>query len=70
MGKPGGKRPLVRPTRRWEDNIKIDVEEMGCRVDYIDVAYDMERWLPFVNAVMNFWAPCKEMHLETSWGNF
>ena len=43
----------------------MDVEEMGLRVDYIDVARYMERWRSHVNAVMNIGVPCKEMHLVT-----
>ena len=54
----GGKRPLGRTRRRREDNIKVDVEEMGLRVEYIDVAHDMAMWRPLVNAVMNFRVPC------------
>ena len=50
-GKPEAKRPLGRPRRRWEDNIKTDV---GCEdMDWIDVAQDRDRWRAFVNAVMN-----------------
>ena len=54
MGKPEGKRPLGRPRRRWEDNIKIELQEVGCRgVDWIEVAQDRDRWRALVNAVMN-----------------
>ena len=54
MGKPEGKRPLGRPRRRWEDNIKIEAQEVGCGgVDLIELALDMDRWRATVNAVMN-----------------
>ena len=52
--KPEGKSPLGRPRRRWEDNIKMDLQEMGCGgMDWIELAQDRDRWLAFVNAVMN-----------------
>jgi hypothetical protein len=55
VGKPGGKRPLVRPMRRWEDNIKMDLQEVGCRdMDLTELAQDRNRWQALVNAVMNF----------------
>ena len=58
VGKPEGKRPLGRPKRRWEDNIKIYLQEVGCEsMDWIDVAQDRERWRALVNAVMNFRVP-------------
>jgi hypothetical protein len=54
VGKPEGKRPLGRPRRRWKDNNKVDLQEVGCGVmDWIEVAYDRERWRALVNAVMN-----------------
>ena len=55
MGKPEGKRPLERPRRRWEDNIKMDLEEMGrgCG-DWMELAQDRDRWRAFVSTVMNF----------------
>ena len=53
-----GKRPLGRPKCRWEDNIKVDLQELGCdSIDWIDVAQDRDRWLAPVNAVMNLWVP-------------
>jgi len=58
MGKPEGKKPLGRPRRRWEDNIKMDVQEVGCRgMDWIELAQDRNRWRALVYAVMNFWFP-------------
>jgi len=54
LGKPEGKRRLGRPRRRWEDNIKKDLQEVGCGgMDWIDVAQDRDRWRALVNAVMN-----------------
>ena len=52
--KPGGKRPLGRPRRRWEDNIKMDLQEVGCGgMDWIELAEDRDRWRALANAVMN-----------------
>jgi hypothetical protein len=58
MGKPDGKRLLERPRRRWEDNIKIDLREIGwCGMDWIDLAQDRDQWRALVNTVMKFWVP-------------
>jgi len=56
--KPEGKRPLGRSRRRWEDNIKTDLQEVGCRgMNLIELALDRDKWRALVNAVMNFWFP-------------
>jgi len=58
VGKPEGKRPLVRPRCKWEDNIKMDLQEVGCDgMDLIELAQDRDRWWALVNAVMNFRVP-------------
>jgi hypothetical protein len=58
VGKPEGRRPLGRPKRRWEDNIKVDLQEVGCGgVDWIELAQDRDRWWALVNAVMNVLIP-------------
>jgi hypothetical protein len=54
MGKPEGKRPLERPRRRWEDNIKMDLQEVGCGMDWIEMGQERDRWWALSNAVMNF----------------
>jgi len=54
VGKPEGKRPLGRPRHRWEENIKLDLQEVGCRgMNWIELAQDRDRWRALVNAVMN-----------------
>jgi hypothetical protein len=58
MGKPEGKRPLGRPWRRWEDNIKMDFQEVGCgAMDWIELAQERDRWRALVNVVMNLRVP-------------
>ena len=58
MGKPEGKRPLGRPRRRWEDNIKVEHQEVGggCG-DWMELAQDRDRWRALVSTVMNFRFP-------------
>ena len=58
VGKLEGKRQLGRPGCRWEDNIKMDLQEMGCGgMDWIDLAQVRDRWRALVNAAMNFRVP-------------
>ena len=58
VGKPEGKRPLVRPRRRWVDNIRMDLQEVGCGYgDWIGLAQDRDGWRKLVNAVMNLRVP-------------
>jgi ribosome biogenesis protein Nip4 len=55
---PEGKRQLGRPRRRWEDNIKMELQEIGCGdTDWIELAQDRDRWWALVNALMNLWVP-------------
>ena len=58
VGKPEGKRPLGRPRRRWEDNIKMDVQEVGGgRGDWMELAQDRDRWRVLVGTVRDFRVP-------------
>ena len=58
VGKLEGKRPLVRPRRRWVDNIRMDLQEVGCGyMDWIGLAQDRDRWRTLVSAVMNLRVP-------------
>ena len=58
MRKPEGKRPLGRPRRRWEDNIKMDIKEMECGgMDLIELVQDRDRWRAVLNAVINLRVP-------------
>jgi len=58
LGKPEGRRPLGRPKHRWVDNIRMNLQEVGCGyMDWIGLAQDRDRWRTLVNAVMNFRVP-------------
>jgi len=55
---PEVKRPRGRPSRRWEDNINMNLYEVGCRsMEWTALAQDRDRWRALANAVMNFWVP-------------
>jgi len=55
VGRPEGRRPLRRPRRGWENNIKINIQELGWGgMDWIDLAQDRDRWLALLNAVMKY----------------
>ena len=58
VGKPEGKRPMGRPRRRWDDNIKMDLREVGGGLgDWMELAQDRDRWRALVSTVMNFRVP-------------
>jgi hypothetical protein len=58
VGKPEEKRPLERPRRRWEDNIRMDLREIAWGdMDWIDLAQDRDQWMALVNTVMNLRVP-------------
>jgi hypothetical protein len=58
VGRPEGRRPLGRPRRRWEDNIKMDLQDVGWGgIDWIELAHDKDRWRAVVNAVINLRVP-------------
>jgi hypothetical protein len=67
VGKPEGKRPLGRPRRRWEDNINMDLQEVGCgSVDCIELAQDKDRWRALVTVVINLRVPKTASNFLTS----
>jgi hypothetical protein len=67
VGKPEGKRPIGIPRHRGEDNIKMDLQEVGCGVtDWIELAQDRDRWQALVNAVMNLQVPQNARKFLTS----
>jgi hypothetical protein len=58
FGKPEERRPLGKPKHRWEDNIRMDLKEIGWKgMDWIHLAHDRNQWWVLVNTVMNLWAP-------------
>jgi hypothetical protein len=58
VGKPEGKRPLGRPRHRWKDNLRMNVQEVGCGgMEWIGLAQDRDRWWAVVNVVMNLQVP-------------
>ena len=58
VGKPEGRRPLGRPRLRWVDNIRMDLQDVGCEyMDWIGLAQDRDSWRKLVNAVMNLRVP-------------
>jgi len=66
VGKPEGKRPLERPRHRWEYNIKMDLQEVGCGgMDWIELGQGRDGWLLLVNVVMNLWVPLNTENFVT-----
>ena len=58
VGKPEGRRPLGKPRRRWEDNIRMDLREVGCGcVDWMELAQNRDMWCALVSAAMNLRVP-------------
>jgi hypothetical protein len=66
VGRPEGRQPLGRPRRRWEDNIKMDLQEVGWGMDWIQLARDRDRWQALVNAVMTLRLPQNAGNFLTS----
>jgi hypothetical protein len=66
VGEPEGKRPLETPRRGWEDNIRMDLQEVGCEVmDWTDLALDRDGWRALVNEVVNLRVPQNEGNFWT-----
>jgi hypothetical protein len=58
VGYPEGKKPMGGPRHRWEDNIKVDLQEVECGdMDWVELTQDRDRWRALVDAVMNVWVP-------------
>jgi hypothetical protein len=71
VGKPEGRRPLGRVRRRWEDNIKMDLREVGCGgADWVDLAQDRDGWRALVYTVMNLRVPSNAGNFLSSLGHF
>jgi hypothetical protein len=67
VGRPEGRRPLGRPRRRWEDNIKMDLQDVGWEgMDWSELAQDRDRWRALVSAVMNLRVPLNAGNFLTS----
>jgi hypothetical protein len=67
VGIPEGRRPLGRPRHRWEDNMKMDLQEVGWGgMDWIDMAWDRDRWRAVMSAVMNLQVPQNAGNFLTS----
>jgi len=67
VGKPEGRRPMGGPRRRWVDNIRIDLQEVGCGyMDWLGLAQDRDRWRTLVSAVMNLRVPWNAGNFLTS----
>jgi hypothetical protein len=57
VGKPEGRRPLGRSRHKWQDNIKMDLQEVGRGMDWIELAHDRDRWRALVNAIIKLRVP-------------
>ena len=66
VGKPDGKKTLGRPRRRWDDNIKMDLQEVGGGGDWMELAQDRDRWRALVNMIKNFRVPENAENFLTS----
>jgi hypothetical protein len=67
VGKSEGKRPLGRPSCRWEDNVKMDLQEVGVGgMGWIDLAEDRDRWWALLIALVNLWVPYNTGNFLTS----